>query len=262
MNPQDFIVPLLMAVVEGDLVGVIFRAVLPAGSSFDVPIERYAYNYGPLTATFCPGGCVVRITVRSVSTRSRTRETQLPLHADVDLEVAVVGTFPLTTSLGDLRIDVNTGRGRSHLRLRLPVVIGASSTPRGYFRLRSDLVPLQVAAFGVSVDVGEVTTLPGHDIEDDDLRIEGTSTAGRWTAAAINAYKAELLSWLRAEARYQMNKAICERLGSVCPARPRPQPPQIRLRIPSAVPWVASLSATALILWLASRKRPRYSEGA
>jgi hypothetical protein len=259
VNPQDFIAPLVAALFEGDLIGVIFRAALPAGSSFDVPIERQAYAYGPLTATVCASGCTVRITVRSVTTTA-TSTTQLPIRASVVLEVSVatLGSIPVRTSLGDLDIGVDTARGRNHLRFRLPVVVGSATTPVGYFRLRD--VPPQLAALGVAVDLGEVVAERGFDIESEDISVTGASVGGRIATSVIDRYKLEILSWLRAEVRYQINKALCERLGAVCPARVRPRMPE--LRVPAAVPWVASLSATALILWLASRKQASAGLGA
>lgn len=252
MNPDTIIALLLSALFEGDLIGVIFRAALPTGTSFDVAIDRQTYTYGPLRATVCASGCTVRITVRSVTTTA-TSTTNLPIHASVGIEVSVAsqGVIPVRTSLGDLDISINTTRGRNNLRFRAPVVVGSQSTPAGYFRLRD--IPPQLAAFGVSVDLGEVVAEDNGDIESEDILITGVSTGGRIATAVIDRYKTEILSWLRAEVRYQVNKALCERLGVVCPARVRPRMPE--LRVPASVPWAASIATTVFILWLASRKK-------
>lgn len=249
MNP-DVLRLLLPLLLNNDIVGGRFRAALPAGATIVLPIEPVAQRLGPATATFCPAGCEARIVVRDVGI-ANVSELRFAVTLSVSAASYVGGRrapFPVTTTLGDLAVDVDTARGSSDLRFGFLVELGAAAPPRGFFRVRIAEAPEALRALGVSIDIGPVTALRGFELEDVDVDVRGGLLA-----SSINAFKADLMTRLRAELVWAVNNALCTRFGSACPPRPAFALPSL----PRSTPLFLSLGLTAIIVVAALRKPRR-----
>lgn len=262
MNP-DILGPLLIALLGSGALSRLFVAMFPTGSAIVLPLEAQRYAYGPLTAVFCASGCAAKIVIRTVNVVT-TSGASLPLRLRIDIGLDIESTvggarapWPATTSLGDLAIDVNTARGANSLLVSIPVSVSAASSPpaSGYFRLRAGSVTGldAITALGGAVDIGTVLIPSSRTIEPADIAITGSGVGGRLGASAINSYKVELVDWLKRYAGYAMNKTLCGRYGTGCPAQTPPAPPQISM--PNVASWAVPVGVAALLFWAAARRR-------
>jgi hypothetical protein len=162
------------------------------------------------------------------------RTDRFPIVARIVLDVSVASVvggrrapLPLTTTGGDLAVDIDTGRGATNLKFKTQVLFGSPTTPRFHFRINPSSMPAAMRAFDTSVDIAEIVPVPGYEIEAADIQVTGTSTGGRIAAQAISAYQEDLVPYMRQMVGYMLNSLLCARFGTQCPERPMPEFPTL-----------------------------------
>lgn len=222
---------ILSALVSSDLVGTVFRAALPEGAVFTVPVPAYERREGPASLVFCATGCELRVRISRVSVTELT--STLPLRATVLVELNVASfvngvraPLPVRTSAGDFSVDLDTSRGANPLRYSMTVRVGQDATPSGFVRVRPRVFTDLLTALRVNVDVSQLLPTANGALEAADLDVRATSYGGRYLVELIERFREQLLLRLRAETNYAVNDKICRELGGVnCP--PKPAMPEI-----------------------------------
>lgn len=264
MDPESLVASILSSLLSSDLVGSLFRTIFPVGSSQTIPIEQIDVQEGAFAATLCPGGCGARVVIRNLNVSS-ARTDRFPLTVQIVLDVSVTSIvagrrapLPIVTSAGDLTVDIDTARGATNLKFKSQIVFGAPRTPAGHFRVNPANIPEALRFSGVSVDIAEITPVPGFELEGADLQFRGTSIGGRAAAELIAVYEEDLVPYMRAMVRYLLNTLLCQRFGTQCPERPIPQLPPLGLaRISPAIMAVGLVAASlvGLFFWKRSKRK-------
>lgn len=249
--PSSVVATLLSSLLSTDLVSTIFRQVFPTGTSTTVPIDPITVQETAFSATLCPGGCGARVTVRNLDV-SVMRSDSFPITARITLDVSVASVvrgsrapFPITSTGGDLTVDVDTARGSTDLKFKTQIVFGSTFVPQAHFRVNPLLLPDALRSFGVNVDIAEIIPVPGFELESQDLVFRGASTGGNVAASVISAYQADFVPYMRQMVRYVLNLLLCQRFGTRCPERPMPVFPGMNL-----IPNPAIIAAGVAVLFV------------
>lgn len=261
MNPQDLIASIIASVVESDLVGNVFRAALPEGAVFTVPVPAYERGVGPAAIVFCASGCELRVRVQRVSLTELTRT--MPLRATVLVEINVASfvngaraPLPVRTTAGDFVVDLDTARGRP-LRYTATVSLNQSPSPQpGFVRVRPRALVDLLTAFRVNLDLSRLSPTADGALEEVDLDVRPTSYGGRYLVELIERFREQILARLRAETDYAINDKICRELnGQNCP--PKPEMPEIDVAsyLRGQAFSVGALLLSAGLLYAIARKR-------
>jgi len=224
--------PVIAALVESDIVGNVFRAVLPEGAVFTVPVPAYERREGPASVVFCATGCELRVRISRVSVTALS--STMPLRATVLVELNVASfvngvraPLPVRTSAGDFSVDLDTSRGANPLRYTMTVSVNQNAAPpAGFVRVRPRALAEILTALQANVDVSQLTPTANGALEAADLDVRATSYGGRYIVELIDRFRGQILARLRAETNYAVNDKICRELGGVnCP--PKPTMPEI-----------------------------------
>jgi hypothetical protein len=256
------IAPVVAALVQSDLVGSVFRAALPQGAVFTVPVPMYERREGPASVVFCASGCELRVQIRRVALTALS--STMPVRATVLVEVNVASyvngvraPLPVRTTAGDFTVDLDTSRGANPLRYTATVRVSQDRVPpAGYVRVRPAALAESLRLLGVSVDLSALLPTADGALESADLEVRATSYGGRYIVELVNRFRDQILARLRAEANYAINAKICTELnGENCPPRPTMPEIEVAAYLQRQALGVVSLLISAGVLYAIVRRR-------
>lgn len=208
----------LPTILSGGLLEQLFQTVFPRGAPIEFEIPRFVTTLPPvgIEATLCPaGGCQGQVTVQRMEIRPQPSSDPNVFQYLCTLYVSARTVRPVPIhAIGDILVDFDTARGtRTQLAFTAPltVVVNASQTVPNAVRIQPDLIPLPIGVW-----LGRITNLPEYELENADLTFTGTGFAGSTLSSGINLFKTQLVTMLRNELEFAMNRQVCSRYATSC----------------------------------------------
>jgi len=208
----------LPSLLSGGLLEQLFQTVFPRGVPVEFEIPRFVTTIPTvgIEATLCPaGGCQGQVTVQRMEIRQQPSSDPNVFQYLCTLYVSARTVRPVPIhAVGDITVDFDTARGtRTQLAFTAPltVVINASQNVPNAVRIKPELIPLPVGVW-----LGKIANLPGYELEEADITLTGAGFAGGTLSSGINLFKTQLVTVLRNELEFAMNRQVCTRYATSC----------------------------------------------